>query len=99
MATDSFSIVGSGVSITTSGTSQSVSIPTDSSGNPARYVMISVTASAFVRPDGAGATATNTDMICNANEKTFLCVAGCSKIAALQQASSGLVTIVPITPA
>jgi hypothetical protein len=97
MSDDVYAIVGTGASITTSATSQSVAIPTDSSGGKARFVVISVTQAAYVRPGNSSVTATTTDIICNANEKTVLNVAGCTNIAALQQGSSGNVTIVPVT--
>ena len=97
MADDVYAIVGNGASITTSGTSQRVAMPTDSSGNNPRYVVISVTQAAYVRPGNSTVTAATTDIICNANEKTVLNVAGCTHIAALQQGSSGNVTIVPVS--
>lgn len=97
MSDDVYAIVGSGASITTSGTTQRVAIPTDSSGLPARYIVVSVTQAAYVRPGNSTVAAATTDVICNANEKTVLNVAGCTHFAALQQGSSGNVTIVPVS--
>ena len=85
-----------GASITTSGVTASVSIPVNAAGNAPRYVYIACTAAAHIRAGAASVTATTTDLLLNNFGGIVLNVAGCTTIAAIQNASAGTVKIVPL---
>lgn len=92
----SIQVTGSGASITTSGSSASVAIPTTASGTPARFALVTCTAAAYIRPGDGSVTATTTDIILQPNYPLKLVVAGFESLAALQVSAAGKVNIVPI---
>jgi hypothetical protein len=86
-----------GVTITTSGTSASATIPTSSDGNPPRYVRVSSTAAAYVKLGTAAATATTNDMLIQPADAVILHIpGGVTKIAAIQDSAAGKVNVVPL---
>jgi len=89
-------ISATGVSITTSGTSASASLPAMSSGDLPRYVRIAATAAAYVRFGKTTATAVNTDMLIQPGDSQIVAVpGGCDKVAAIQDAAAGKVQVSP----
>lgn len=89
-------IAVTGVSITTSGTSASATIPNDSSGSIPRYVRIAATAAAYVRFGKTTATAVTTDMLVQPGDSQIVAVpGGCDKVAAIQDAAAGKVQVSP----
>lgn len=89
-------ITGSGASITTSGSSASVAIPTTASGTVPRYALVTCTAAAYIRPGDSSVTAATTDIILQPNYTIKLNVAGFTNLAALQVSAAGKVNIVPV---
>jgi hypothetical protein len=89
-------ITGSGASITTSGSSASVAIPNTASSTSPRYVLVTCTAAAYIRPGDSSVTASTTDIILQPNYTMKLTIAGNTHIAALQVASAGKVNVMPV---
>ena len=90
-------IIATGVSITTSGTSASATIPNDSSGNKPSYIRIAATAAACVRLGSGSATAVTTDMQVQPGDSIIVNVPkGYDKVAAIQVASAGVVQVSPL---
>lgn len=90
-------ITVTGVSITTSGTSASATVPNDSAGNLPRYVRIAATAAAYVRFGKTTATAVTTDMLIQPGDSQIVALpAGCDKVAAIQEVAAGKVVVSPL---
>ena len=89
-------ITGSGASITTSGSSASVAIPNTASGTPPRYVLVTCTAAAYIRPGDSSVTASTTDIILQPNYTLKLTIAGNTNLAALQVSATGKVNVMPV---
>ena len=90
-------INATGVSITTSGTSASATIPNDASGNIPKYVRLTATVAAHVRFGKTSATAVTTDMLIQPNDSLVVAVpGGCDKVAAIQNAAAGVVIVSPL---
>lgn len=85
-----------GVTITTSGTSASATIPNASDGNLPRYIRVNATAAACVRLGKTTATAVTTDLQVQPGESAILTVNGMDKIAAIQVAAAGVVQVSPL---
>lgn len=90
-------VVQTGVSIATSGTSASATIPLDSAGNYPRYVRVCATAAANVRIDKTSATAVSTDLLVQNADAVILHIPnGYTKIAAIQVSGAGVVQVSPL---
>lgn len=90
-------IVAAGASITTGAASASVSIPTMSSGEVARYIRIVALNPCHVRLGAAGITATASDTLVQPADSLVLMVpSGVTTIAAIQDAAAGKVQISPL---
>ena len=89
-------VFATGVSITTSGTSASATIPNMSSGELPRYIRVAASQAACVRLGKTTATAVTTDLQVQPGDAVILCVAGCDKIAAIQVAAAGVVQVSPL---
>lgn len=90
-------ITVTGVSITTSGTSASATVPNDSAGNLPRYVRIAATAAAYVRFGKTTATAITTDMLIQPGDSQVVALpGGCDKVAAIQVLAAGQVQVSPL---
>lgn len=87
-------VIQTGVSMATSGTSASATIPTDSAGNYPRYIRIAATAAAYVRIDKTSATAVATDMLVQPGDAVILQLpGGYTKVAAIQVTAAGVVQV------
>ena len=90
-------IIATGVSIATSGTSASATIPSAQSGEYPRYIRIAATTPACVRIGTTAATAVTTDMQVQPGDAVILHVpSGYTKIAAIQVSSAGVVQVSPL---
>lgn len=89
-------IVASGANITTSGTSARVAIPNDAAGVRARFVRVTCTVAAYVKPGNSAITAAAGDILLNPEHELVLAVGGVTHIAAIQVASAGVVNVVPV---
>jgi hypothetical protein len=90
-------VIGTGVTIATSGTSASATIPLDQAGNYPRYVRVVATAAAHVRIDKTSATAVTTDMLVQNADSVILHIpSGYTKIAAIQVSGAGVVQVSPL---
>ncbi|WP_367256513.1 hypothetical protein [Pseudomonas sp. stari2] len=90
------SVVVTGVSITTSGTSASTNIPLCQSGEVPRYIRIAATAPACVRLGNGTVTAVTTDLQVQPGDAVILAVHQLTKIAAIQVAAAGIVQVSPL---
>lgn len=90
------SVVATGVSITTSGTSASASIPLCQSGEVPRYIRIAATAPACVRLGNGTVTAVTTDLQVQPGDAVIVSVHQLTKIAAIQVAAAGIVQVSPL---
>lgn len=90
-------VVATGVSITTSGTSASATIPNASDGNIPRYIRVAATAAACVRLGKTSATAVTTDLQVQPGDSVIMNVPnGMDKIAAIQVSAAGVVQVSPL---
>ena len=86
-----------GATIATTGTSASVSIPNDSSGNKPNYIRVAATAPACVRLGKTSATAVTTDIQVQPGDAVILAVPkGYDIVAAIQVAAAGVVQVSPL---
>lgn len=90
------SVTVTGVSIATSGTSASATIPLCQSGEVPKYIRISATAAACVRLGNGTVTAVTTDLLVQPGDAVILTVHQLTKIAAIQVAAAGVVQISPL---
>lgn len=91
------SVFSTGISIATSATSASATIPLDSAGNTPRYIRIAATAAACVRLALTGTpTAVTTDLQVQPGDAVIIATGGCTKIAAIQVAAAGVVQVSPL---
>lgn len=88
-------IISEGAGVTSSGTSQAVTIPNDSTGARARTVLVSVEGSTYVLP-GISATATTSSIIVSLNAPMVFNVVGLTTISVLQLTAAQRVTITPV---
>ncbi|MDE2102838.1 MAG: hypothetical protein KGL39_36680 [Patescibacteria group bacterium] len=85
-----------GVSIATSGTSASATIPNASDGSLPRFIRVAATQPACVRLDSGSATAVTTDLQVQPGDAVILTVNGRNKIAAIQVSAAGVVQVSPL---
>jgi len=88
-------ITGEGTGVTTSGTSQAITIPNDSSGNKARTVLVTVEGSTYVLP-GIAATATAESIIVSNAAPMVFNVVGLTTISVLQLTAGQVATVTPV---
>jgi hypothetical protein len=89
-------ILKTGISITTSGTSAGATLPTSSSGAVALYIRIAVTVAAYVRIGTGAQTAVTTDMMLIPGDSVVVATNGNTHIAAIQVAAAGVVQVSPV---
>lgn len=89
-------IFATGVTITTLVTSAGALIPFSSAGSVPRYIRISGTAGAHVRIGTGVQTAVTTDMLVMPSDAVIIATNGCTHIAAIQQATAGIVQVSPV---
>jgi len=90
-------VTATGVSITTSGTSASATIPNASDGNLPRYIRVAATAAACVRLGKTTATAVTTDLQVQPGDSVIMAVPlGIDRIAAIQVSAAGVVQVSPL---
>ncbi len=86
-----------GISIATSGTSASATIPNMSTGELPRFIRVAATAAACVRLAASGTpTAVTTDLQVQPGDAVILSVNGNTKIAAIQVSAAGVVQVSPL---
>lgn len=88
-----------GVSVTSSGTSQAVAIPTNLAGTTARVVRVSCPNSShygYVLPGPSTAVATTASVAIGNFSDILLDVTGCTHIAYLQGAAGAVINISPV---
>lgn len=85
-----------GISIATSGTSASATLPNMQSGELPRYIRIAATAPACVRLGNGTVTAVTTDLQVQPGDAVILAVGNLTKIAAIQVAAAGVVQVSPL---
>ncbi|MFV3416134.1 hypothetical protein ACNFH8_28110 [Pseudomonas sp. NY15436] len=90
------SVVVTGVSIATSGTSASANIPLCQSGEIPKYIRIAATAPACVRLGNGTVTAVTTDLQVQPGDAVILAVHQLTKIAAIQVSAAGIVQVSPL---
>ncbi|WEF34865.1 hypothetical protein [Pseudoduganella chitinolytica] len=91
-------IVADGVSIATSGTSATATLPNTNAGTKPRLIRVAATAAAHVQlfKDGTG-TATTADTLVQPGDAVTLVVpAGTNNIAAIQSSAAGVVQVSPL---
>lgn len=94
---DFITVTAAGTTITTSGTTASVTIPNASSGEIPRYIRVASTAACYVKLGTASATATTSDILVQPADAVILHVPqGVTKIAAIQDTAAGKCNIVPL---
>ena len=89
-------ITTEGTGATSAGTSATIAIPNDSSGERATKVLITVEGATYVLPGPSGATATTSSIIVSHNEPLVLEVHGLTHIAHLQLTAAQRITVTPI---
>lgn len=86
-----------GQNITTSGTTASVTLANDSSGNKPKYVRIAATVAAYVRLTKGASTAVAADMVIQPGDAQIVSMAGgLDTISAIQVTAAGIVNIVAV---
>jgi hypothetical protein len=92
-----YSVIGTPVTVTSSASSQTVAVPNDSTGNPARYCRIVSNGSAYVMPVQTGGTiAAGSGIMVNGTGDFVLYTRGFAKIAYIQEAAGSKVNITPL---
>jgi len=94
MQTMQITTVGTGA--TTGAASAAITIPNDSSGNPARSVLVSVQGSTYVQPGITGLAATTGSMIVNPGYPVLLNVVGLDVVAHLQLTAAQRIVVTPV---
>lgn len=89
-------VLATGSTITTSGTSASVTIPNTASGTLPKYVRVAATVAAYVKLDKTSATAAAGDVLVQPGDAVVLVVGNCDKIAAIQVTAAGVVQVSPV---
>lgn len=89
-------ITTEGSGATTGGSSATIAIPNDSSGETATKVLITVEGATYVLPGPTGATATTSSIIVSHDAPLALDVMGLTHIAHLQLTAAQRITVTPI---
>ena len=86
-----------GVTVTTSGASASVSIPVASDGSRPRFLRIAATTESYFKIGVAGVTATNQDILVQPADAVILAIpSGITTLAYIQGTSSGKVNLIAL---
>lgn len=93
---DFISVNATGLQVTTGAASAVAAIPTTANGKTARFVRLQALATCYVRPSGAGGTATVNDVLLTPNEHVILCVDGFTHLAHIQEAAAAKFNITPL---
>jgi hypothetical protein len=93
---DSLQVFATGATITTSGSSSRVALPTAANGVSVRYVRVAAINPCFVKVGDSSVTAASGDLLVQPADAVLLNVNGATHIAAIQQAAAGLVQISPV---
>jgi hypothetical protein len=93
---DFITVVATGVSLATSATSNSATIPNMSSGELPRYIRIAATTPACIRLGKTTATAVTTDLQVQPGDAVTLSTNGYDRIAAIQVSGPGIVQVSPL---
>jgi len=91
-----FTVAKTGAIIATSGTSASVAIPTNSSGEIPRWVRIAATQAACVRLTKGASTAVTTDLQVQPGDAVIIRSHAFDTVSAIQVTSAGVVQISPL---
>lgn len=89
-------ITATGATITTSGTSASVSIPNCANGVKPLYIRVAATVAAYVKLGKTTATAVAGDVLIQPGDSLVLSTNGLDVIAAIQVAAAGVVQVSPL---
>lgn len=90
-------VVATGTAVTTGAATANVAIPNAADGSRARYVLLSVlTGAAYVKPGGAGVTATTGDLPITVGAPIALNVQGMTNIAYLQFSAAVQLVVTPL---
>lgn len=94
---DAITVIASGATISTSGTSARVALPNMSSGEGPRYIRVSATAAAYVKLGKDNTvTAAAGDLLVQPADAVILSVNRNTYIAAIQVAGAGVVQVSPL---
>lgn len=94
---DYITVIATGISLATSGVSNSGTIPNMSSGEKPRYIRVAATAPACVRIGAGTVTAVTTDLQVQPGDAVIMHVpGGIDKIAAIQVLGAGVVQVSPL---
>lgn len=96
MNINALSVGATGKSITLSGSSSDTTLPTDASGNTARYCKLASTTGAFVRWGLGAQTAVNTDLLVWPGDTVVVATQGANHVAGLQAATGGVLIVTPL---
>lgn len=88
--------VVAGITTTTSGTSQSVSIPNAADGNRARCLMLTATGNCYIKFTKGAGTCTSTDMMVPANYPISVNCKQFDTYSVLQETAAAKINVVPI---
>ena len=89
-------ITTEGTGATTGGTSATIAIPNDSSGERATKVLVTVEGATYVLPGASTATATTSSIIVSHSAPLMVEAHGLTHIAHLQLTSAQRITVTPI---
>ena len=92
-------ILSTGITVTSSNTAQTGTIPVNASGTYPRFVMVAaITNPVSLKFGQSGVTATNNDLVITVNRPLTLNVTGCSNFSYLSftAGSSGILNITPL---
>jgi len=89
-------ITTEGTGATTGGSSATIAIPNDASGNAARTVLVTVEGSTYILPGPSGATATTSSIIITPEKPMVFDVLGLTHIAHLQLTAAQRITVTPV---
>jgi len=89
-----YTILGTGVTVTTTGTSASTAIPTTSANTLPRYVRVTATVESYIKlGTGAGTTATVNDVMVQPADAILLSRSACTHFAVIQGTAAGKVNV------
>lgn len=90
-------ILGTGATVVSSGTAQTVALPNDNGGvNKARFIRMQATGFVYIRVGNSAVTVTTNDTMISANEAVWLNVSGCTTLAYLQETAGAKLSIAPV---
>lgn len=93
---ETFSVNATGLQVTTAGTSAVAAIPVNAAGRSPKHVRLQSTGNCYVRPGGAGTTATVNDILLSPNNHLILAVQSFTHIAHLQETAAAKLNITPL---